>query len=80
MPGKRGGAPPKGKPMKTYRIVVHDRRCSAPIELAAEMQSDTRVLEFARDRLAASRHVAAIEVWRGATRLCWLDAEQRKAA
>ena len=66
--------------MKAYRILVHDRRCGAPIELAAEMRHDARVVEFARDRLAASNHVASIEVWSGATRLCWLDAEQRKAA
>jgi hypothetical protein len=75
------GARPEGKAMKAYRILVHDRRCAAPIELAAEMKHDARVVEFARDRLAASKHVAAIEVWSGATRLCWLaDDEPRKAA
>jgi hypothetical protein len=70
---ERGGARPKGDVMKAYKILVHDRRCDAPIELAAEMKHDARVVEFARDRLAASSHVAAIEVWSGATRLCRLD-------
>jgi hypothetical protein len=66
--------------MKAYKILVHDRRCAAPLELAAQMKHDVRVVEFARDRLAASEHVAAIEVWSGTRRLCRLCDEPRQAA
>jgi len=75
-----GGARPKGSRMKTYRILVHDRRCAAPIELAAEMARDDRVAEFARDRWLASVHVAAIEVWEGARRICRFADASLKAA
>jgi hypothetical protein len=66
--------------MKAYRIVVHDNRSAAPIELAAEMAHDARVTEFCRERLANSAHVASIEVWSGATKLCQLWSEARQAA
>ena len=75
-----GGARPKGSRMKTYRILVHDRRCATPIELAAEMAHDDRVAEFARERWLASAHVAAIEVWSGAVRLCRFADASLKAA
>jgi hypothetical protein len=66
--------------MKTYRILVHDRRCAAPIELVAEMARDERAAEFARERWAASAHVTAIEVWSGPRRLCSFADAQRRAA
>ena len=66
--------------MKAYRIVIHDDRGAAPIELAAEMAHDARVTEFCRDRLAASAHLASIEVWSGAKKLCHLWSEAKQAA
>jgi hypothetical protein len=66
--------------MKTYRIVVHDDRAGAPIELAAEMAHDARVTEFCRERLASSDFVSSIEVWSGAKKLCQLWSEARQAA
>jgi hypothetical protein len=65
--------------MKTYRILVHEAD-GARIELAAEMGSDARVVEFARDRLASSRKATAIEVWAGPVKLCQFGAEPRLAA
>ena len=55
--------------MKAYRILVQDNRMSGTVELAAEMRGDARALEFARDRLASSEHVYAVEVWAGPVRL-----------
>lgn len=66
--------------MKAYRILVHDSRTAAPIELAAEMAHDARVTEFFRERLASSAYVASIEVWAGAKKLCHLWSEARQAA
>jgi len=66
--------------MKAYRILVHDRRCAAPIELTAEMARDDRVAEFARDRWLGSVHIAAIEVWDGARRICCFADAALKAA
>jgi hypothetical protein len=66
--------------MKTYRILVHDRRCAAPIELAAELAHDERAAQFARDRWSASVHIEAIEVWAGAQRLCRFEDAERRAA
>jgi hypothetical protein len=60
--------------MKTYRILVHDRHCQGPITLAAEFAHDNRAREFAGERLASSSDYAAIEVWDGAERLCYLTA------
>jgi hypothetical protein len=65
--------------MKTYRILVHEG-AGAPVELAAEMGSDARVVQFARERLASSRKVTAIEVWSGPMKLCELGAVARLAA
>jgi hypothetical protein len=66
--------------VKSYRIIVHDRRCAAPIELAAEMAHDDRAAEFARDRWSASAHVAAIEVWSGTRRVFRFEEASRQAA
>jgi hypothetical protein len=66
--------------MKAYRLLVHDNRSAKPIELAAEMAGDVRVAEFCRARLAASAHLASIEIWSGTTKLCHLSSEARQAA
>jgi hypothetical protein len=66
--------------MKAYRILVHDGRCEAPIELAVEMAHDARVAEYCRDRLASSTKVSSIEIWSGAQKLCQLWSEAREAA
>lgn len=66
--------------MKTYRILVHDRRNAAPIELVAEMARDARAQEFARERLASSADVAAIEVWSGPVKLCHFRSEAPRQA
>ncbi|HEY2708503.1 MAG TPA: hypothetical protein VGI95_10655 [Caulobacteraceae bacterium] len=66
--------------MKAYRLLVHDDRSPAPLEWKAVMAHDARVAEFCRDRIAASRHVAAIEIWAGPVKLCHLRGEARQAA
>jgi hypothetical protein len=66
--------------MKTYRILVHDEQCAAPVELAVEMAHDARVAEFCRERMQKSAHVSSIEVWSGAKKLCHLWSEARQAA
>jgi hypothetical protein len=66
--------------MKSYRIVVHDRRESEPIELAAELGRDERAREIARERLASSPHFSAVELWRGPVKLCHLQRVERRAA
>ncbi|HXQ15807.1 MAG TPA: hypothetical protein VN814_14410 [Caulobacteraceae bacterium] len=66
--------------MKAYRILVHDGRSEAPIELAAEMAHDARVTEYCRDRFARSAEVSSIEIWSGAKKLCHLWSEAREAA
>jgi hypothetical protein len=66
--------------MKAYRILIHDDRTAAPLELAAEMASDGRVTEFCRERLASSAYVSSIEVWSGDKKLCQLWSEARQAA
>ncbi|HEY1750361.1 MAG TPA: hypothetical protein VGG29_03810 [Caulobacteraceae bacterium] len=66
--------------MKTYRLLVHERAGDAPVELAAEMAHDARVVQFARDRVAASKGVTAIEVWSGPVKLCEVGPEDLKAA
>jgi len=66
--------------MKAYRILIHDDRTAAPVELAAEMASDARVTEFCRQRLASSAYVSSIEVWSGDKKLCHLWSEARQAA
>jgi hypothetical protein len=66
--------------MKAYRILVHDDRYGAPVELAVEMARDARVAEFCRDRMQKSVHVSSIEIWSGAKKLCHLWSEARQAA
>ena len=66
--------------MKAYRILVCDDRHDAALELAAEMTSDARACEFAAGRFGSSEHVRAVEVWRGAVRICALGAATRAAA
>jgi hypothetical protein len=70
----------EGFSMKAYRLLVHDAREAAPSEWRAEMAHDSRAVEFARDRLAASAHLASIEVWAGAQRLCAFHREYARAA
>jgi|HubBroStandDraft_1064217.scaffolds.fasta_scaffold509105_2 hypothetical protein len=66
--------------MKAYRILVHDTRSAAPIELVAEMAADARVAEYCRDRFAASAEVSSIEIWLGGQKLRHLWNEARQAA
>ena len=66
--------------MKAYRLLVHDDRTAAPVELAAEMAHDARVTEFCRQRLAETGYISSIEVWSGAKKLCHLWSEARQAA
>ena len=66
--------------MKAYRVLVHDLRERAPIELTAELASDARANEFARERLASSASYMAIEVWRGEVKLLHLRSGLRVAA
>ena len=66
--------------MQAYRILVHDSRSAAPIELAAEMAHDARVTEYCRERLATSAAVGSIEIWSGDKKLCHLWSEARQAA
>jgi hypothetical protein len=66
--------------MKAYRILLHDTRAAAPVELAAEMAHDQRVTEFFSERLANSPHLASIEVWSGGAKLRHLWRELRRAA
>lgn len=66
--------------MKAYRILVHDSRLGETVELAAELRGDARAREFARERLASSDHVKAIEVWAGPVRLCSYRSDERRAA
>ena len=68
--------------MKAYRILVHDGRSAAPIELAAEMAHDARVTEYCRSAASqASAGVSSIEM-AGQVRgkLCHLRGEARQAA
>jgi hypothetical protein len=61
--------------MKIYRMLVHERG-EEPVELTAEMVSDLRAVDFARQRLAAQPRLAEIEIWSDQGRLCRL---QRRA-
>jgi len=59
--------------MKTYRMLVQERGGETPVELTAEMVSDLRVVDFARQRLAAQARILEIEIWSGERRLCRLS-------
>jgi hypothetical protein len=66
--------------MKTYRLLVHETTGGAPVELAAQMAGDARVVEFARHRVASAKGVTAIEVWSGPVKLCEIGPGDLKAA
>ena len=55
--------------MKTYTILVHDRRWAEPVTLEAVLADDARAAEFAHERLATSIDCAAVEVWHDGTQL-----------
>jgi hypothetical protein len=59
--------------VKTYTVYVHDHRYAAPTLLLADFASDERAREFAAQRLAASAHYFAIEVWEDEGRLLRFD-------
>ena len=72
---------PKGRgDVKAYTIVVHDRRSGEPLRLATEMAHDARACEFARQRLASSPHITAVEVWCDELRLLVVSDTTRAAA
>ncbi len=64
--------------MKIYRMLVHERDGGAPVELTAEMVSDLRAVDFARQRLAAQPRLVEIEIWSGQGRLCRLQRARRR--
>ena len=66
--------------MKTYTIVVHDRRWRGPMTLAAVLAHDARACEFALQRLGASRAIEAVEVWRNGAKLYQLSQADALAA
>ena len=66
--------------MKIYRMVVAERGCAKPVELIAEMSSDGRAVDFARQRLIDHPRIDAIEVWSGLDRLCRLGRRHVEAA
>jgi hypothetical protein len=55
--------------MKTYRILVQDRRHAEPLALDALLANDARAREFARERLANDRDCEAVEVWHAGRQL-----------
>lgn len=59
--------------MKTYRMLVQERGGETPTQLTAEMVSDLRVVDFARQRFAAQPRILQIEIWSGERRLCRLS-------
>ena len=63
------------KDMKTYTILVHDRRWAEPVTLEAILADDTRAREFARERLVTSTAGEAVEVWH-AGRMLYREAAQ----
>lgn len=69
--------------MKNYRMLVYEYGCVQPVELIAQMASDRRAVDFARQRLTDYSRILAIEVWSGLSRLSRLQrrsAEARGAA
>lgn len=66
--------------MKTYRMLVQERGAEAPTQLTAEMVSDLRVVDFARQRLCAQARIVEIEIWSGERRLCRLSRAEDQAA
>lgn len=66
--------------MKTYRMLVYERGCVQPVELIAQMKSDLRAVEFARDRIIAYPRIVTIEIWSGADRICRVQARAAEPA
>ena len=60
--------------MKSYRLVVRESADGEPLELVAELASDLRAADFARQRMAANPRIREIEIWSGEARLCRLQA------
>ena len=65
--------------MKTYRMLVYERGCVQPIELIAQMKSDLRAVEFARERIVAYPRILTIEIWSRADRVCRVQAPGAEA-
>jgi hypothetical protein len=59
--------------MKTYRMHVYERVGDQPVELIAEMVSDLRAVDFARQRICAYPRIVEIEIWSEQGRLCRLQ-------
>jgi hypothetical protein len=76
--GPGGGA--KATAMKTYRMLVHERGCVQPVELIAEMKSDLRAVEFARQRIVAYPRILSIEIWSGPDRVCRVQSRAAEVA
>jgi hypothetical protein len=66
--------------MKTYRMLVLETGCVQPIELIAEMSSDLRAVDFARQRIVAYPRIVSIEIWSALGRLCRLQRRNGEAA
>jgi hypothetical protein len=66
--------------MKIYRMLVHERGCSQPVELITEMKSDLRAVEFASQRITAYPRIASIEIWSGPDRVCRVQAPAAEPA
>jgi hypothetical protein len=61
--------------MNLYRMLVYETGCVQPVELIAQMASDGRAVDFARQRLTDYSRIQVIEVWSG---LCRLSRLQRR--
>jgi hypothetical protein len=55
--------------MKTYTILVHDRRWAERVTIEAVLADDARACEFAHERLASSIDCEIVEVWRAGKKL-----------
>ena len=66
--------------MKTYTIVVHDRREREPMTLTAVLAHDARACEFGLERLGASVGIEAVEVWCNGVKLYQLSQADAFAA
>jgi hypothetical protein len=54
-------------------MFVHEYGGDEPTQLTAEMVSDLRVVDFARQRLCGSPRILEIDIWSGERRLCRLQ-------
>ena len=66
--------------VKTYTIVVHDRREREPMTLTAVLAHDARACEFGLERLGASVGIEAVEVWCNGVKLYQLSQADAFAA